>query len=237
MMLEPASQVDESNYARLGNRLVGESYASRMARVRRQAGTSEPTLMAGSALDVGTYDFSSTKQIVGPIYGLMAGAAAGAIVGIIGNRLGMDANRSTGTAIVLGSTVALLAPQAYGATYQNEMKFPGRALTSGVLAVGLAGLITSQTEGSLADFRPFKDRWTVLKTAGLAIGGALAVIAVGWGTVASKKGSFSNAMFTAAPLGLAAGVVGGFAHGAVRNSEISHAVSDSLDRIDPRSWK
>ena len=64
------------------------------------------------------------------------------------------------------------------------------------------------------------------KTLAWSVGALLATTILGWQTFTAEKGSFSNAMFTAAPLGLAAGIAGGFAHGAVRQSEVSNKVSD-----------
>ena len=250
-MLEPVSQVDDSNYHRLGNKLVGESRSSRMARVRRQSGTSTPTLglVGPSPLGPGgtgsglaehlarldsPYDFSSGGQIVGPIYGLMSGAAAGAVIAILGNAFGVKPSNSAMAAIVAGSTVALAAPKVYGASYQAEMGLPGRVLTTAAMGTGAFAILASLGGGRYAERtlgEVFEGR-NLMKIAGYSLVTIAGSILLGYQTIwGAKPGTFSNAMFTAAPLGLAAGVVAGFAHGAIRKSEISQILADPVGEV------
>ena len=242
MMLEPVSQVNESNYSRLGNQLVGESYASRMARVRRQAGASEPTL--GAARPLGTldptYGVSSFKQVTGPIYGVMAGATAGAAIGIVGNAMQWESGKTAMAAIVAGSTVALAAPGAYGAVYQSEMGLAGRVLTSITVASGAFMALSVMGQGKWAE----KTMGDIFQrdNLGSVVGTGIAALAATAGligaTALSSKGTFMNAMFTAAPIALVAGMVAGFSHGAVRRSDVSETIRASgLSDLNFTEWQ
>ncbi len=144
----PASHVGADNYAMLGNRLNGETHASRMARVN-DANQSAPGLVGELSPPVhipntkglapwglGGGDGSS---MLGGFDAMVYGAVTGLVVGVVAGKTGMAKNTKTGrrnTALAGGALGAAVGAFAHRGTPFGE----GSAGDSPVLGIG-GGLI------------------------------------------------------------------------------------------------